>query len=88
MEFETSRNSTVELDETIFPDSQMNLPIVMSSAEQKSLLLKINCEVIASIKVSNFNELWFAIRNDGKILTCWCCNREIPCLYEKECTNM
>ena len=31
----TSRYSTLELDENIFSDSQMNLPIVMSSAEQK-----------------------------------------------------
>ena len=30
-----SRYSTVELDTSIFSDSQMNLPIVMSSAKQK-----------------------------------------------------
>ena len=32
----TSRYSTVELDASTFSDSQMNLPIVMSSAEQKN----------------------------------------------------
>ena len=30
-----SRYSTVELDTSIFSDTQMNLPIVMSSAKQK-----------------------------------------------------
>ena len=28
-----------------------------------------------------------AIQDNGKILTCWCCNHAIPCLYEKEYTN-
>ena len=37
--------------------------------------------------VSNFKELWVAIPDNGKILTCWCCNHVIPCLYEKEYTN-
>ena len=31
----TSRYSTVELDASTFSDSQINLPIVLSSAEQK-----------------------------------------------------
>ena len=31
----TLRYSTVELDASTFPDLQMNLPIVMSNAEQK-----------------------------------------------------
>ena len=31
----TSRYSTVELDASTFSDSQMNLPVVMSSVEQK-----------------------------------------------------
>ena len=38
--------------------------------------------------VSNFKELWIAIQNNGKILTCWCCNHVIPSLYEKEYTNV
>ena len=50
-------------------------------------MLKINCKVIASMKVSNFNELWFAIQNNGKILTFWRCNNIIPSLYEKEYKN-
>ena len=39
------------------------------------------------MKVSNFNELWLAIQNNGKILTFWCCNNIIPPLYEKEYKN-
>ena len=54
---------------------------------QNSLLLKINCKVIASMTASNFKELWIAIQDNGKILTCWCCKRIIPWLYEKEYTN-
>ena len=46
---------------------------------KNSLLLKINYKVIASITVSNFKELWVAIRDNGKILTCWCCNHVISC---------
>ena len=36
---------------------------------------------------SNFKELWIAIWDNGKILTCWCCSHIIPCLYEKEYTD-
>ena len=39
------------------------------------------------MKVSNFNELWFAIQNNGKISTFWHCNNIIPSLYEKEYKN-
>ena len=37
--------------------------------------------------VSNFKELWIAIQDNGRVLTCWCCNHVIPSLYEKEYTN-
>ena len=54
---------------------------------KNSLLSKINCKAIASMTVSNLNELWVAIQNNENILTFWCCNHVIPCLYEKEHTN-
>ena len=50
-------------------------------------MLKINCKVIAFMTVSNFKELWIAIQDNGRVLTCWCCNHVIPSLYEKEYTN-
>ena len=37
---------------------------------------------------SNFKELWIAIQVNGKILTCWCCSHIIPCIYEKEYTDV
>ena len=37
----TSRYSTVELDASTFSDSQMNLPVVMSSVEQKQSFVKV-----------------------------------------------
>ena len=39
------------------------------------------------MKVSNFNEVLFAIQNNGKISTFWHCNNIIPSLYEKEYKN-
>ena len=56
----------------------------------------VYCKVRASMTVSNFKELWVAIQDNGKILTCWCtcmsgasrcCNHVFACLYKTEYAN-
>ena len=52
------------------------------SDSQMSLSIAMSNAEQTTMTVSNF-----AIQDNGKILTCWCCSHVIPCLYEKEYTN-